>query len=92
MSYPARGGGINLLFMSKFLESAASRIIIEAQRIGANLDPEILSWPGGYFIAVSVCLYARAAVFTRGFIERRSRPISRTREDHRIAPLTKDSR
>jgi len=77
--------------MSKFLESTASRIIIEAQRIGANLDPEVLSLPGGYFIAVSVCLYARAAVFAGDFIERHSRPTSRACEDHRIVPPHKDS-
>jgi len=59
--------------MSKLLESSASRIIAETQRIGCNVDPEVLSWPGGYFIAASVCLYAGAAVFTRGFIERRGR-------------------
>jgi hypothetical protein len=78
--------------MSKFLDSTALRIITEAQRIGANVDPEVLSWPGGYFIAVSLFLYARAAVFTRGFIERRSRPTSRTLDDYRVGPLTKYSR
>jgi hypothetical protein len=58
--------------MRKLLESTASRIIAEAQRIGVSVDPEVLSWPGGYMIAVSVYLYARTVIFTRGFIERRS--------------------
>jgi hypothetical protein len=63
--------------MNKLLESAGSRMIAEVQRIGGNIDPELLSWPGGYFIAVSVCLYTRVAGFTRDLIERRGRANSR---------------
>jgi hypothetical protein len=63
--------------MSKLFESAGSRMIVEVQRIGGNIDPELLSWPGGYFIAVTVCLYSRAAGFTRDLIERHGRENSR---------------
>jgi hypothetical protein len=78
--------------MRKLLESTASLIIAEAQRIGVHVDPEVLSWPGGCIIAVSVYLYARAVVFTRGYIERRSGRTWGACEDHRVAPLRKDSR
>ncbi len=78
--------------MRKLLESTASRIIAEAQRIGVYFDPEVLSRPGGYIIAVSVYLYARAVVFTRGFMERRSGLTWRSCEDRRVAPPRKDSR
>ena len=49
--------------MREILESTASRIVAEAQRIAVYVDPEVLSWPGGYIIAVSVYLYARAVAF-----------------------------
>ena len=78
--------------MREILESTASRIVAEAQRIAVYVDPEVLSWPGGYIIAVSVYLYARAAVFTRGFIERRSGLTWRACEDRRVAPPRTDSR
>jgi hypothetical protein len=78
--------------MRQLLESIASRIIAEALRIGVYVDPQVLSWPGGYIIALSVYLYARAVVFTRGFIERRSGLTWRACEDRRVAPPRKDSR
>jgi hypothetical protein len=83
IGYNGKGGGTKLLAMSKLFESAGSRMIAEVQRIGGDIDPQLLSWPGGYFIAVSVCLYTRVAVFTRDLIERRSRANSRTCDDYR---------
>src|ERR1700693_184013 len=78
--------------MRKLLESTASRIIAEAQRIGVYVDPGVLSWPGGYIIAVSVYLYARAVVFTRGFIERRSGLTRRPCEECCGYPLKSSSK
>jgi hypothetical protein len=78
--------------MGKLLESTAAQMTAAFQRIGANVDLEVLSWPGGYLIAASVWLYMRAADLARRVIERRSRLPSRTREDCRIVQLPKDSR
>ena len=47
--------------MTRFMESSAGRIAARIQAIGAGFDPEILSLPGGSFIAVVLWLYAGAA-------------------------------
>jgi hypothetical protein len=43
------------------MESSAGRIAVRIQALGAGFDPEILSLPGGSFIAVVLWLYAGAA-------------------------------
>ena len=46
--------------MINFIESAG-RVAARIQVIGAGFDPEVLSLPGGSFIAVLLWLYAAAA-------------------------------
>jgi hypothetical protein len=54
--------------MGTWFESTASRMTAAFQRIGADVDPDVLAWPGGCFIAASVCLYMRAVDLARGVI------------------------
>ena len=46
--------------MMDFIESSAGRIAARMQTLGASLDPEVLSLPGGTIIALLLCLYATA--------------------------------
>jgi hypothetical protein len=63
------------------------------QRIGANVGLEMLSLPGGYFMAASVWLYKEAAILARSFIEQRGRQCSHVSDSYRLVQLlTKESR
>ena len=48
--------------MNHFIESSAGRIAAGIQTIGASFDPEVLSLPGGSFIAVCLWLYTRTVL------------------------------
>jgi hypothetical protein len=65
--------------MRKWVEFSMSRMTAEFQRIGADVDPEVLSWPGGCLIAAAVYLYMTAANLARDVVDRRGR-----REHHQI--------
>jgi hypothetical protein len=58
--------------MNHFIESSAGRIAAGIQTIGASFDPEVLSLPGGSFIAVCLWLYTRTMLtVNRGAAHRR---------------------
>lgn len=44
--------------MREFIESAAARIAAGMQSVGANFDYEVLSLPGGTWLAVLLWVYA----------------------------------
>jgi hypothetical protein len=46
--------------MKTQIESWAAWILVRIQIITANLDPEILQWPGGIVIALLLWLYVVA--------------------------------
>jgi hypothetical protein len=48
--------------MIDFIESNAGRIAARIQAIGVAFDPEVLSLPGGSFIAAYLWLHASAVV------------------------------
>ena len=43
--------------------SWAARILVRIQIVTANLDPEVLQWPGGSLIAAFFWLYGTARLF-----------------------------
>jgi hypothetical protein len=45
------------------LESLAARNLVRIQIVIANLDPEVLQWPGGSLIASLLCLGVMARSF-----------------------------
>jgi hypothetical protein len=45
------------------LESLAARNLVRIQIVIANLDPEVLQWPGGSLIAPLLCLGVMARSF-----------------------------
>jgi len=49
--------------MKTQLESWAAWILVRIQIITANLDPEVLQWPGGSVIALLLWLYVIARPF-----------------------------
>jgi hypothetical protein len=59
--------------MKQLIHLSAAWIGAAIQNVGANLDFEVLSWPGGSLIAVLLWLYASAM----GFLRRR--PVSHAR-------------
>jgi hypothetical protein len=46
--------------MKTQIESWAAWILVRIQIVTANLDPEILQWPGGIVIALLLWLYVAA--------------------------------
>jgi hypothetical protein len=78
--------------MNKVFESTAAQMNAALQRIGANVGLEMLSWPGGYFMAASVWLYKEAAILARSVIEKRGRQPLQVCEGYRLVQLPKESR
>jgi hypothetical protein len=52
--------------MKQFIELGVVRIGAAIQNVGAKVDFEVLSLPGGSLIAVLLWLYASAVGFMRG--------------------------
>ena len=48
--------------MQRLIESWAAWTLVRIQIVTANLDPEVLQWPGGVFVA---CLLGLHATFAR---------------------------
>jgi len=44
--------------MKTHIESSVVWILVRFQTLSANLNPEVLQWPGGSFIALLLWLYA----------------------------------
>lgn len=78
--------------MKRVFESTAAQMNAALQRMGANVGLEMLSWPGGYFMAASVWLYKGAAILARSVIEQRGRQPSHVCEGYRLVQLPKESR
>ena len=53
--------------MMHFIEANAGRIAAGIQAIGVGFDPEVLSLPGGSFIAAFFWLYACAVLTLKRF-------------------------
>jgi hypothetical protein len=45
--------------MKNLMESYTARLAASMQRLGSNIDPEILMLPGGSLIALALWLYER---------------------------------
>jgi hypothetical protein len=78
--------------MNRVFESTAAQMNAALQRIGANVGLEMLSLPGGCFMAASVCLYKEAAILARSVIEKRGRQPSHVCEGFRLVQRPKESR
>jgi hypothetical protein len=52
------------------MESWVTRILVRFLIITANLDPEVLQWPGGAIIASVLCLCMTARSFWTGGLSR----------------------
>ena len=52
--------------MKNLLESAATCTSGTILAIVANIDPEVLQWPGGSVVAMLLCIYATIAVVFAG--------------------------
>ena len=61
--------------MMDFIESNAGRIAARIQTIGVALDPEILSLPGGSFIAAFLWLHASAVATLKRWAAHRHSPV-----------------
>ncbi|MDP9089389.1 MAG: hypothetical protein M3O26_11715 [Pseudomonadota bacterium] len=62
--------------MISFIESNAGRIAARIQAFGGGFDPEILSLPGGSFIAAYLWLHAGAVVTLKRWAARRQRALA----------------
>jgi hypothetical protein len=76
--------------MKDFLESGTAWITAHVQSLGADFDPEILSWPGGSLIAALLWFYARiTAAATRAQGRRLAAPLRNcaagTRQECRVS-------
>jgi len=49
--------------MTRQIESWAAWILVRIQIVTANLDPEVLQWPGGSLIASFLWIYVTARSF-----------------------------
>jgi hypothetical protein len=78
--------------MKRVFESTAAQMNAALQRMGANVGLEMLSWPGGYFMAASVWLYKEAAILARSVIEKRGRQRSHVCECYQLVQRRKDRR
>jgi len=78
--------------MRSLFESTVAQMNTVLQRMGANVVLEMLSWPGGYFMAASVWLYKGAAILARSVIEQRGRQRSHVCECYQLVQLRKDRR
>jgi hypothetical protein len=78
--------------MKRVFESTTAQMNAAFQRMGVNVGLEMLSWPGGYFMAASVWLYKGAAILARSVIEQRGRQPSHVCEGYRLVQLPKESR
>ena len=81
-----------MLVMRSLFESTVAQMNAVLQRMGANVGLEMLSWPGGYFMAASVWLYKEAAILARSVIEQRGRQPSHLCECYRLVQRPKESR
>jgi len=60
--------------MRQLIQSSAAWIGAAIQNVSANLDFEVLSWPGGSVIAVLLWFYASAMGFLRRRLVSQARP------------------
>jgi len=78
--------------MKRAFESTAAQMNAALQRMGANVGLEMLSLPGGCFMAASVWLYKEASIFARSVIEKHGRQSSHVGEGYRRVQLPKENR
>jgi hypothetical protein len=70
--------------MKEQLESYAAWVATRIQNVGADFDPEVLSWPGGSLIATFLWVYARGTTALK-FVARRHHPPVADSNESRLA-------